>query len=159
MLNKIKLLTIFFIFISPLSFSHGGGLNKYGCHNDNINGGYHCHRGSVSNYQPKPKIYSKNLSEKEISNNWCKKNGGISEYRTKDNTYVDCLTNFYAIEVEFEKNWKEAIGQSLHYAESTGKKAAILLILQKKRNKDYENLLRRVIRKFNLPIKVFIEEI
>ena len=65
MLNKIKLLTIFFIFISPLSFSHGGGLNKYGCHNDNINGGYHCHRGSVSNYQPKPKTYSKNLSEKD----------------------------------------------------------------------------------------------
>jgi hypothetical protein len=22
---------------------HGGGLNRAGCHNDNVNGGYNCH--------------------------------------------------------------------------------------------------------------------
>lgn len=26
--------------------AHGGGLDRYGCHNDRRNGGYHCHRGS-----------------------------------------------------------------------------------------------------------------
>jgi hypothetical protein len=25
--------------------AHGGGLDKYGCHNDRKNGGYQCHRG------------------------------------------------------------------------------------------------------------------
>ncbi len=25
---------------------HGGGLDSAGCHNDYVNGGYHCHRGS-----------------------------------------------------------------------------------------------------------------
>ena len=35
--------------LSPtLSFSHSGGTNSAGCHNDNINGGYHCHNGGDS---------------------------------------------------------------------------------------------------------------
>jgi hypothetical protein len=28
--------------------AHGGRLNASGCHNDNKNGGYHCHRSSSS---------------------------------------------------------------------------------------------------------------
>ena len=34
--------------------------------------------------------------------------GGITEFRTKDGTYVDCLTEEYAVEVEFDYNWKGA---------------------------------------------------
>ena len=30
--------------LSAPAFPHGGGLNSSGCHNDNVNGGYHCHR-------------------------------------------------------------------------------------------------------------------
>ena len=30
--------------LSAPAFPHGGGLNSFGCHNDNVNGGYHCHR-------------------------------------------------------------------------------------------------------------------
>ena len=26
------------------ALAHSGGTNKYGCHNDNKRGGYHCHR-------------------------------------------------------------------------------------------------------------------
>ncbi len=29
---------------SPL-WSHGGGLDTYGCHHNRVHGGYHCHRG------------------------------------------------------------------------------------------------------------------
>ena len=50
---------------------------------------------------------------------------------------------------------KEAIGQSLHYAEATNKKAAILLIKRKQSNKDYYNEMMSVINKYNLPIRVF----
>ena len=30
---------------SGVAFSHGGGLNAEGCHNERRTGGYHCHRG------------------------------------------------------------------------------------------------------------------
>lgn len=26
------------------AISHGGGLDRYGCHTDHSTGGYHCHR-------------------------------------------------------------------------------------------------------------------
>lgn len=31
--------------VSSVALSHGGRLNKEGCHNDHRNGTYHCHRG------------------------------------------------------------------------------------------------------------------
>jgi hypothetical protein len=151
-----KLFLCALIFLSSLSFSHGGSLNKYGCHNDNVNGGYHCHQNRTPVIQPPVKNTPKKTSEKPIANKWCRNNRGISEFRTKDGTYVDCLTDIYALEAEFDNNWKEAIGQSLHYAESTNKKAAILLIKRKKSRKDYQALLERVINKYDLPITVFV---
>ncbi len=27
------------------AWPHGGGLDKYGCHHNRVQGGYHCHRG------------------------------------------------------------------------------------------------------------------
>ena len=36
---------IFFTFSCAL-FSHGGGLDRYGCHKETKTGGYHCHRSS-----------------------------------------------------------------------------------------------------------------
>ena len=94
-------------------------------------------------------------SEKSINSSWCDNRGGISEFRTKDGTYIDCLTDIYAVEAEFDNNWKEAIGQSLHYAETTNKKAAILLIKRQKSKKDYLGELNRVINRFHLPITIF----
>lgn len=81
---------------------------------------------------------------------------GISQFTTKDRTYVDCLTDEYAVETEYDYNWKEAVGQSLHYAESTDRKAAILLIQRSSSKKNYLSELNRVIQKFDLPIKVYI---
>ena len=97
-------------------------------------------------------------SEIEINSSWCATMNGTSQYTTKDRTYVDCLTNDFAVEAEYDYNWKEAIGQSLHYAETTNKQAAILFIKRKETKKDYLNELNRVITKFQLPIKVFIAE-
>lgn len=97
-------------------------------------------------------------SESTINNQWCEKMNGISQFTTKDRTYVDCFTDKYAVEAEYDYNWKEAIGQSLHYAETTNKQAAILFIKRKETKKDYLSELNRVITKFELPIKVFITE-
>ena len=156
-IKNLSLIRLLFLF-TPLAFSHGGGLNKYGCHNDNVNGGYHCHQNRTPVIQSSPQITPKKTSEKPIANKWCRNNRGTSEFRTKDGTFVDCLTDIYALEAEFDDNWKEAIGQSLHYAESTDKKAAILLIKRKDSKKDYQRLLKRVIDKYSLPITVFTIE-
>ncbi len=38
-----KLIVLALALASSLAFAHSGGTNKNGCHNDNKNGGYHCH--------------------------------------------------------------------------------------------------------------------
>ena len=153
----MKHLTILItLWISSFLWSHGGGLDKDGCHNDRKNGDYHCHRSSTSKIHNIPQQNNLKPSESFINARWCDSRGGISEFRTKDGTYVDCLTDIYAVEAEFDNNWKEAVGQSLHYAESTNKRAAILLIKRQKSKKDYYSELERVINKFQLPIRVFV---
>tara|TARA_B100000787_G_scaffold87462_1_gene64594 strand:- start:35 stop:385 length:351 start_codon:yes stop_codon:yes gene_type:complete len=95
-------------------------------------------------------------SENDVNRAWCSNMGGDDQFRTKDGTYVDCLTDDLAVEAEYDYNWKEAIGQSLHYAESTNRKAGILFIKRSKSKKDYLSKMARVINKYKLPIEVFI---
>ena len=68
--------------------------------------------------------------EKVYQAQWCQANGGESEVRLADNSRVDCVLEDYAIEFDFANKWSEAIGQSLYYAYSLGKKAAIVLIME-----------------------------
>ena len=60
---KTKIILLGIIFIYPnLLLSHGGGLDKYGCHNETKTGGYHCHRSSyTSPPSNSSKAYSPNL--------------------------------------------------------------------------------------------------
>ena len=141
--------------ISNIAWPHGGGLNKDGCHNERKTGGYHCHRGNSPVTPNMPKQKTNIDSEKSINTKWCASRGGIAEFRTQYGTFVDCLTEDYAVEAEYDTNWKEAIGQSLHYAEATGKLPAILLIKQRNSKKDYLFELNRVIGQYELPIRVF----
>lgn len=50
------------------------------------------------------------LHEKDYQRWWCEKHGGELEYRLPDNTRIDCLTNEYAVEVEYALKWAESIG-------------------------------------------------
>ena len=102
--------------------------------------------------------FTLDAAERDISDAWCASQNGISQFRTKDGTYVDCLTDQYAVEAEFDNKWKEGIGQALHYAESTEREAAILFIKRQNSKKDYYNQLQRVIRRYDLKIKVFVIE-
>ena len=43
---KKLILVILFLILSNKVNSHGGGLNKQGCHNNRSTGDYHCHRGA-----------------------------------------------------------------------------------------------------------------
>ncbi|MFA5454337.1 MAG: hypothetical protein WC272_03355 [Sulfurimonas sp.] len=91
--------------------------------------------------------------EKYYQTKMCNEFGGDMEYVLFDKTRVDCLTGEYAIEVDFAKKWAEGIGQSLYYAEVTGKKPAIGVISGEDDEK-YLDRIRRVGDKFGIKIIV-----
>ena len=94
-------------------------------------------------------------NEKYYQTKFCNELGGIMEYRLSDKTRVDCLTDRYAIEVDFARKWAEGIGQSLYYAEITSKEPAIALIIASNEER-YLKRLKKVTDKFS--IKIFIIE-
>ena len=73
-------------------------------------------------------------SESSYQHAWCSAHEGIEEYKNKDFTRVDCLTDKYAVEFDFANKWAESIGQALHYQRMTGKKAKVVLILEDPKN-------------------------
>ena len=93
-------------------------------------------------------------AEKDYQQEYCK---GIMEYRLKDMTRVDCLTEDHAIEYDFGKKWFEAIGQSLHYAAHTGRRAGIVLIIGPG-DERYFKRCSDLIKHYNLPIDLWSVE-
>ncbi|MFA5233293.1 MAG: hypothetical protein WC390_02755 [Sulfurimonas sp.] len=91
--------------------------------------------------------------EKYYQTKMCSEFGGKMEHVLFDKARVDCLTTEYAIEVDFAKKWAEGIGQSLYYAEVTGKKPAIGLIVGDGDEK-YLNRIKTVADKFGIKIIV-----
>ena len=90
--------------------------------------------------------------EKYYQDIWCTDQGGRAEVRMPDKTRCDCLTNTHAVEVDFAKKWYEALGQSLYYSMQTGKRAGILLIIEKPADLKYWLRLNSTIKHFDLPI-------
>lgn len=85
--------------------------------------------------------------EKYYQNQWCGKWNGAKEYRLKDKTRVDCVTKNYAVEFDFAPKWAESFGQAKYYAEMTGKKPAVILIIEKPSDWKYYNRLNSIARK------------
>ncbi len=71
-----------------------------------------------------------------------------------DRTRIDCLTDEYAIEVDFSKKWAESVGQALYYAEMTGKKPAVGLIVRET-EKDKRHMKRLKILTDKYGIKIY----
>ena len=72
---------------------------------------------------------TKKYNEKHYQTLLCDELSGEMEFVLQDRTRVDCLTDEYAIEVDFARKWAEGIGQSLYYAHMTDKKPAVGLIM------------------------------
>ena len=83
---------------------------------------------------PVKSVEFKKWYEHDYVNHYCK---GKVEFVLPDRTRVDCLTDEYAIEYDYSYKWAESIGQSLYYSSATGKKAGIVLIIEKKHNNRY----------------------
>ena len=85
----------------------------------------------------------------------CDQLDGEMEVVLHDRTRVDCLTDAYAIEVDFGRKWAESVGQSLYYGLMTNRKPAIGLIIGKKEDR-YLHRLEKVAQE--LDIKIYIIE-
>lgn len=71
-----------------------------------------------------------------------------------DGTRADCITQTHAIEFDFDKKWAESLGQALHYAQQTGKRAGVVLIMERGGEKRLE-ALKSTIEHFSLPVDVW----
>lgn len=97
---------------------------------------------------------TKKYYEKHYQIVLCDDLNGEIEFVLQDRTRVDCLTDEYAIEVEFAKKWAESIGQSLFYAKMTDKKPAVGLIMDRDKDKRYLKRLDLIAKEYG--IKVFV---
>ena len=104
--------------------------------------------------------FSSYAIEKEefYSNIFCEELSGQSQFKLKDLSRVDCLTETHAFEVDWADGMKvyEAIGQSLYYASQTGKKPGILLLIRKDNSEKHIRKVQEVIISFNLPIELVV---
>lgn len=72
-------------------------------------------------------------SEDDHVKEWCTKNNGEMEYRFKDQTSVDCLTDTYAVEFKRARGWQEiviSVGQIIHYARMAERRPGIVLVVR-----------------------------
>lgn len=88
--------------------------------------------------------------EKYYQTQWCSRWNGQAEYILPDKTRIDCLTKSYAVEFDFPSKWAEAVGQSLYYAKMTGKKPAIILILEKPSDWKYYERAKVLAKEYNI---------
>ena len=78
------------------------------------------------------------------------------EYELSDKTRVDCLTEKYAVEVDFAPKWAECIGQALYYGKMTGKQPACVLIMERgEKDLKYLRRLRRAVYRKGLDMRTF----
>ena len=94
--------------------------------------------------------------ERELSKKLCDHLGGEAEARSPEGQRADCVTDEYAIEVEYSQKWKDGIGQSLTYGMLFERKPKIILVcIEGKKLEACEKHLERldaVVRTYNLPI-------
>ena len=96
---------------------------------------------------------AKKHHEKYYQTLLCKELGGVMEQSLLDRTRVDCLTDEYAIEVDFAKKWAESVGQSLYYAAMTEKKPAVGFIMNdNQKDKRYLKRLEVLAKRYHIKI-------
>ncbi len=78
---------------------------------------------------------------------WCI---GETEVRLANGSRADCLTTNYAVEVERAPKWHEAVGQSLDYSQQTGKKPAILMVIERESDWRYWDKLKPLAQKHHI---------
>jgi len=131
---------ILFLFLSSNAFSHGGGLNKQGCHNNRSTGDYHCHRGSNSKSKTSNSSSMSFGNEDDFNLRLANHLGGKTEvtynydYNINGSTprvasiRIDIVTDEYVIEGGLDKRSSlDSIQQAVFASTLTGKKPAVAI--------------------------------
>ena len=129
-----------FLVFPKLVLSHGGGLNKEGCHNNNKTGEFHCHRDSETSDKSDKKISTGVVSEAsfnsfladylggktEVNRTY---NYGLSESDLKQGSIrVDIETDDYVIEGGLDKRTSlDSIQQAIFASSITGKSPGVAI--------------------------------
>lgn len=93
-------------------------------------------------------VHAKHLhKEKEYQQSWCNRFHGQTEVRLDDGTRADCITDKYAVEFDFAGKWAESLGQALHYSDLTGKRPAVVLIIERPNDWKHLRKLKRSTKK------------
>ena len=137
----MKYLTVIFcFFLSSNAYSHGGGLNKQGCHNNRSTGDYHCHRGSNSQNKPSKSANIPVGNEDTFNFRLANHLGGNTEV-TYNYDYningsspriasirIDIVTDEYVIEGGLDKRSSlDSIQHAVFASTLTGKKPAVAI--------------------------------
>ena len=133
---------ILLVLVYPIIvYSHGGGLNKQGCHNNRNTGDYHCHRGSSSKKSTTSKSGSMSFGNEDFYNlRLANHLGGRTEV-TYNYDYnisgsapriasirIDIVTDEYVIEGGLDKRSSlDSIQQAVFASTLTGKKPAVAI--------------------------------
>ena len=167
---KSTLLVLFLALLLPLTvLPHGGGLDSQGGHNDRKRGTYHYHRKTTPTPTPSPTQRTLEATPPKPSTQslqpeaWHilqaqKLHGGKIEVILSDGSRVDLLTDTHAFEIEKASNWKEAVGQTLHYAKVSKRQPGIILVPDSHLASYHLSQLKALITNFHLPIKVLTME-
>ena len=81
---------------------------------------------------------------------------GAAEVTMADRTRCDIVTDTHAIEVDWNGKWGEAIGQSLHYALLTNKRAGIILIMDTPNDTKESIRVNSIITSYDLPVTLWV---
>ena len=98
-------------------------------------------------------------SESYNNNIYCNKINGIQEYTLKNKVRVDCLTQDYAIEMDWCSKWYEGVTQALYYSMLTKRKAKLVLIKKSSSDYKYIDRAKKTINFYNLPVDLEIIDV
>ncbi|MCP3869693.1 MAG: hypothetical protein GY703_16695 [Gammaproteobacteria bacterium] len=84
---------------------------------------------------------------------WCI--DGQMEHTLPDRTRVDCLTATHAIEIDFGRKWAEGVSQALWYGLQTGRRAGLVLILERPPDMKHFHRAAHLIKELNLPVTLW----
>jgi hypothetical protein len=86
--------------------------------------------------------------EKHYQKLWCDRQGGVLEVVMPSGSRCDCLTDSHAVEFDFAPKWAESVGQALNYAAQTGRKAGVVLIVEKPGDRRFVRQIL-IVKKYN----------
>ena len=101
----------------------------------------------------KASLNSKHSNEKGYQKEFCI--NGLMEKTLVDRSRVDCETIGLAVEIDYARNFKYAIGQALHYSAVLNKFPGVVLIMETKKDCAYLDRLYKLLAFHRIKSMIF----